>query len=199
MHGKQILATLSGLAALSFVMSAYADNMSLPNGWYLEGYLGSSSVSGKSYPGSASTSGVGGGGDFGYKFMPFLAVEAGYTRYATTTIKNNADTNVATDKHYSYDIAARGILPIYCTGAEIFGKLGVGRVVSNVNVTDEAGANALGIGSSNHSTTNVYVGAGAQYYLIPELALVVQWARAQGNSQTGNLDLFSGGVSFIFG
>jgi hypothetical protein len=43
------------------------------------------------------------------------------------------------------------------------------------------------------------LGAGAQYYFMQEFAVVAQWARARGNSDTnGTMDLYSIGISFIF-
>jgi hypothetical protein len=198
MQGKSILSIASGAALFIFAASAMAA-MSMPYGWYIEANGGSSHLTGKSYPGSASSSGFGGNGNLGYKFLPYIAAEMGYTRYANTSIKNGAGTRVATDKHYSYDIAAKGILPVATTGIDLFAKLGLERINSKVSVNNTAGALALGISSSSHSTTSVYVGAGGQYNLLPELALVVQWQRAQGNSSTGNEDLFSGGIAFIFG
>ena len=173
--------------------------MSAPYGWYLEGNIGSTYLSNKSYPGNASTSGVGGNANLGYKFMPYFALELGYSRYANTSITNpTTDTKAGWDKHYSYDIAGRGIFPIMESGLELFAKLGVERNASSVSLSNTAAANAIGLASNQHSYTGLYIGGGAQYYFQPELAANVQWQRAQGNSSTGNLDLLSVGVSFLF-
>lgn len=196
MHGKKRLAVIAGLSALTITTSVWAVT-SVPNGFYLEANAGSTHLSNKSYPGSSSSSGIGGNGNIGYKFMPYFAVELGYSQYANTTVKNSAGTTAGTDKHYSYDIAAKGILPAYDTGLEGFAKLGMQHLNSHLNIDNGAAAAQLGLGSSSHNTVNLYYGAGAQYYFMPELAAVIQWQRAQGNSSTGTLDLFTGGLSFI--
>lgn len=196
MQGKKLLTLLGGLAALSVATPALAI-MSAPYGWYLEGNVGSTHTSDTNYPGSISTSGVGANANLGYKFMPYVAAEMGYTQYANSSIKNNVGTKAATVKNYSYDLALRGILPIAASGFELFAKVGAERVNGKVSVNNQTAATNLGVSSSNHSATGLYIGAGAQYYVMPELAFNVQWARANGNNKTGTMDLFSGGLSFI--
>lgn len=199
MQGKKLLAKLSGIILLCLASAASAGPMSLAYGWYLEANGGSSHSSNTSYPGSTSSSGIGGNANLGYKFMPFFATEIGYTQYANTSIKNGAGTKAATVKNYSYDICGKGILPVASSPFELFAKLGVARVSAKTSVNNTPVAIGLGVSSSNHNTTGLYYGIGADYSLIPAIQLVVQWQRAQGNNQTGNLDLFSGGFTFIFG
>lgn len=198
MQGKNLLAKLCGAVLLCLASTSFAA-MSFPYGWYIEGNIGSSHSSNTNYPGSTSSSGIGGNGNFGYKFMPFFATEIGYTQYANTSIKNGAGTKAATVKNYSYDLAGKGILPIANSPFELFAKLGVARVNAKTSINSSAAAAGLGLTSSNHSTTGLYYGIGADYSLIQAVQIVVQWQRAQGNSTTGNLDLFSGGLTFIFG
>lgn len=198
MFGKRILlSAISGITAFTLSASAFAVS-SAPYGWYLEANGGSTSITNKSYPGSSSESGIGGSAALGYKFMPYVAGEMGYTRYANTSITAANQTKAAYDRHYSYDVAVRGILPAYDTGFEAFAKLGVGRASSSVSIQNVTAANSLGMSASSHSATGLYIAAGAQYYFTPELAVVGQWARQQGSSSTGNLDLTSIGLSFIF-
>ena len=199
MQGKKHLIIASGLAALAFTSSAIAF-MSVPAGWYLEGNAGSTHVSNQSNfnGGRTSNSGIGLNLDVGYKFMPYVGTEIGYTQYANTFIKNNNGTKAATVKNYSYDLALRGILPIGSSGFELFAKLGVGRMNTKISIDNQAAASGLGIGSGNHNATGLYMGIGGQYYFMPELAANVQWARMNGNNSTGNFDLVSVGFSFIF-
>jgi hypothetical protein len=197
MQGKKLLFTaMASLIVLSAAAPTYAI-MSIPNGWYIEGNAGSSHLSGKSYPGSATKSGFAGNANVGYKLMPYFGLEAGYSLYASTNIKNSAGVKAATDKHYSFDLAGKGIFPVSDTGFEIFAKLGAMRASSTVSVNNDAAAAALGIGRNSHSAIGLYAGLGLQYYVMPELALVAQWQRAQGDSSTGTFDLYSGGISFI--
>lgn len=197
MRGKRLsLATVSGFAAIFIATPALAE-MSAPNGWYLEANAGSAHLSNTNYPGSSSSSGIGGNANLGYKFMPYAAAEIGYSRYPNTNIKDSNDVKAASVLHYSYDAAVRGILPFSDSGAEGFAKIGAQRIVSSVDIKDQNVANELGLGSSSHSSTGLYVGLGGQMYFTPELAVVAQWQRAQGNSSTGTEDLFSIGLSFL--
>jgi len=198
MQGRKLLAKVSGVALLCLASSSFAV-MSIPYGWYIEGNAGSSHASNTNWPGSTSSSGIGGNGNLGYKFMPFFGLEAGYTQYANTSIKNGAGAKAATVKNYSYDLAGKGILPIGSSPFELFAKVGAARVNAKTSVNSATAASALGISSSNHSATGLYYGIGADYSILDALQLVAQWQRAQGNSSTGNYDLFSGGLTFIFG
>ena len=195
MRGMKLWATIGLAMAVS--QAAFAV-MSVPDGWYLEGNAGSSSLSKKHYPGSASSSGIGGNANLGYKLMQYLGIEIGYSQYSNTRIQAPNGTRAATDKHYSYDLALKGILPIVDSGFEAFAKIGPERISSSVSINNQTAANSIGIARSSHSTSGLYIGAGGQYYVMPELAIVVQWQRAQGNSSTGTENLFSGGLSFIF-
>ena len=184
-----MVATSPAFAALS----AY-------KGWYLEGSVGSSNVVNKHYPGNASRSGVGGGGTVGYKFMRFFATELGYTMYANSNITDPSTTiTAAFDRHYAWDIAFKGIFPVYCTGFELFGKLGVSQLRSSLGINNQAAANNLLLGPSSHTANGPYVGAGVQYYFSPAMAVNLQYARAQGDSYTGNASLISFGLSLLFG
>lgn len=199
MHGKRLLAaTISGLAALICATPASAI-MSVPYGWYIEGNLGSARVSDTNYGrGSSSTmSGLGGNANLGYKFMPYFGLEIGYSQYPTTNIRDQFDNKAGTDKIYSYDIAGRGTLPIIDSGFELFAKLGVQRINAHISTSNQTAANNIGLSNGHHSATGLYLGGGGQYYVMPELAVVVQWQSAQGNSSTGTANLFTGGISFI--
>lgn len=195
---RLLLAALAGLTTLSVTAPVYAIAMSAPNGWYLEGNAGSAHLSNTNYSGSTSSSGIGGNANLGYKFMPYVGVEVGYSQYPNSEVKDSVGTKAAIIKHYSYDIAARAILPVSDSGFEGFAKLGVGRMQSSTNIEDETAANNIGFESGSHSSTGVYMGVGASVYFTPELAGVVQWQRAQGSSSSGTEDLYSIGISFLF-
>src|SRR5580658_6737866 len=160
MQGKRLLFAVAGLAAISMVTPALAQMMSAPSGWYLELNGGSSHLSNTSYPGSSSSSGLGGNGNVGYKFMPYAAAEIGYTQYANTSIKDGVGTKAANVKRYSYDLAARGILPISDSGAEAFGKLGVQHINSHLSIVNEDAAESIGLAGSTHTSTGLYIGLG---------------------------------------
>ena len=121
MQGKRILLALTMFALAAPVL---ASQMSVPYGWYIEGNAGSSRLSDFSLPGKISSSGIGGNVNLGYKFMPYVGAEIGYSRYSGIGIKNSVGTKAAEGKIYSYDIAVRGILPVSDSGFEAFAKVG---------------------------------------------------------------------------
>lgn len=174
----------------------------LPMGWYIEGNVGHAKTDNVSYADNTSLSSKGTGWNLnaGYKFNPYFAAEIGYTNYADATAKYSG-TEVAKDVHYSYDVTSKALLPIHDTGIELFAKLGVARLHSDVTVSNESFVNANGINvkSGVHSVTGYYVGIGADYTAWSNVAINTQWQRAKGNSRTGNLDLYSLGLSYLFG
>jgi hypothetical protein len=166
----------------------------LPSGWFISGNAGITDISNTHYGSgnSLSTSAFGFNFNAGYKFMPFLAGEAGYTKYGETKIKNS-DTGVnATAKNTAIDLAGKAILPLGDLGAELFTKLGVAWVSSHLS------GNGTAIASGTHNTTNYYLAVGAGYSYSANSQVVAQWARAQGNDTTGTSDLFSAGLTYTF-
>lgn len=187
------VAVISGLAAVMFTTSALAMQMSAPDGWYLEGNLGSAHLSNVDYEGGASNNGFAWNLNLGYKFMPYAAIEGGYTSYTQSTIVFDGFT-LARISRYSYDIAGKGILPIQDSGFELFAKLGAAHMRASATSTDSDPADRF---SASANATNFYAGLGAQFNFMPELGVVVQWQRAQGNHDTGTEDFFSVGLAFI--
>ncbi len=196
---RRLLAAIAGFTSLFISLPIFAV-MSVPYGWYVEADAGETKLSNTNYPGNVSTSGIGGSGEIGYKFMPYFGTEIGYTRYANTTIKEpNTNNTAAKVTNSSYDLAIKAILPVMTSGVEAFAKAGVSRALASVSVKNTEAASDIGMATSSadHSATGVYLGLGAQWYFMPELALVGQWARATGNNTTGTMDLYSLGLSFI--
>ena len=199
MQGKKLLKKILGSCSLLLLTAPAFADMSLPYGWYLEANAGSTTITGNPYPGRVSASGVGYNGNLGYKFMPYIATEFGYTGYANSTVTNAAGAKAGLGKTYVFDLAAKGILPFYNSGFEAFAKVGAQRIATNMSLRNAAAAAGLGLSASSHSATGLYLGAGVEYYFMPEAAVVAQWARAQGSSATGNASLLTAGIQFIFG
>lgn len=191
----------AGLAATCTITSAMAITP-LPTGWYVELNGGRSKVTNISYASGSSISNTGIGWNLngGYKFIPFCAAELGYTKYADSSSKING-VKIATATYYSYDVALKPILPVGDIGAEVFAKLGLAYLNTSVKAANAsyAAANGISVTTGSHNTTRYYFGLGAEYYFIPSLALNAQWQRAQGNNKTGNLNLYSLGLSYLFG
>lgn len=192
-----IMVKIAGLILLTISTSSYAI-MSVPYGWYLEGNVGITKIFNESFPKGAgsSNSNVGANANIGYKFMPFFGTEIGYTQYANTNIKNQAGVNAATVRHYAWDLALRGILPLSDNGVEFLGKVGIARAYSRIGIDNSEAAASIGLSGSTSGSTGFYLAAGAQYYFTPEFAIVALWARSQGNGSTGTLDLYSLGISY---
>src|SRR5207253_11284852 len=119
---KLLLAAIGGITVFAIATPALALEMSAPDGWYLEGNVGSANLSNTSYS-STNKYGLAYNLNLGYKFMPYAALEAGYTGYRESKITFD-DVNIATVKRYSYDIAAKGIVPISDSVFEAFAKIG---------------------------------------------------------------------------
>jgi opacity protein-like surface antigen len=195
------IATLTAitLTASGMVGSAMAA-MPLPMGWYIEGDAGGSKSSNKNY-GSGTSRGTNTGfawnADAGYKFMPYLGVEIGYTKYAQTKVKGTGGVQVAKDSDSSYQAAAKGILPVSTSGVEFFAKVGITRINSHVTLTNPSDPVAANVATGSKNSTGLYLGVGADYAFMPNLTGILQWARAKGNNSTGNLDLYSVGIAYM--
>jgi len=184
----------TSLLLFSMTTNAWAE-IALPTGWYFEFNLGRSSVIGAKYVSGGSTSGSGLGWnlDAGYRFMPYLAAELGFTKYTDATGMLGG-VKVASGSQYSYDIIAKGILPINSSGFEIFAKIGAARIHSTISQTG-----VVTVNSGTRTRTGLIVGIGADYAIYPALTTNVQWTRAKGNDATGKMDLLSIGLSYNFG
>jgi hypothetical protein len=196
--GIKRLALASGLTVYLAATAAFAA-MPLPFGWYIEGNLGESYATSKSYPtpSTLKKNGFGGNINGGYKFNPFFAGEIGVTDYAETRINNAAGELAAKDQHYSYDITSKIMLPVGTSGVELFGKIGAARSNSDVTVYQAASLNNLVFNNGSHYSTNFYFGAGVDYAILTHLVANLQWAQAQGSNMVGNSNLYSAGLSWI--
>jgi hypothetical protein len=195
---KRLFALVS-IALFTHVNSANAA-MTVPFGWYVGTNQGVSRAYNKYYPGgSIQRTGYGFSIDGGYRINLFLAGEIGYSHFAATNINNSAGNQAASDSHYSFDLAGKLILPIGNTGAELYGKLGVARVKSNLGVNAaNAAVNHLAFTAGSSCATGVYAAAGAEYSITSHFLANLQWARSQGNRYTGNMNLSSLGLAYIF-
>lgn len=201
MKGKQtLLKALVGFLAVGMTTSAMAV-MSVPYGWYAEGNSGQSRISqGYPQPSSSGSTGFGWGVNFGYKFSPYAAGEVGYTHYSTVKIRNVFGNYVANNSHYSYDVAAKGMMPVGTTGLEVFVKVGVSRIQNHLDIVNypATAAGGLVFNTGTHISTGVFGGIGAEYSVTTNLLINLQGMRAKGTSKTGDGNLISGGVAYIF-
>lgn len=198
---KCVVSALIGLSALTAAFSAIAA-MPVPTGWYVDGNVGSSRLSNANFGSgtSSSTSGLGYNINGGFKFMPYFAAEVGATKYANTSIKASG-VGVAKDTNYSYDLTGKAILPIVDSGVDLFAKLGIMRLNSHITTSNAAyiSQNSIDVNLGTHMVTGAYIGVGGDYNISQNLAALVQWQRAKGNSTTGYADLYSIGIGYNFG
>jgi hypothetical protein len=196
---KQLCVLACSTAALLIMKTANAA-MPLPSGWYLEGNVGRSQQSDKSFPGNVKNTGFGWNVDAGYKFTEYVSGEVGFTHYAQTRIRAPNGSTVATDQVFSYDLAGKLTLPVATTGLNIFGKAGISRINSYTEIQDPAAVNAnkYYFNTGLHTHTCPYFGAGAEFGILNNLLVNTQWMRAKGTNQTGDVDLYSVGLAYIF-
>lgn len=192
---KRILLLLITLLSLSQYAIA-----SVPVGWYVEGDIGGSRVSSANLGTGTSNknSGVAFGLNAGYKFMPFFSAEIGGIKYANVNINAPSGTQAATDKVYSVDLAGKGIWPV-SAAFDLFAKLGVAYIHSDITIKNATAATGLGIPKGTNSNTNAFFGIGAEYFYTPNFPIVLQWTRARGNNTVGVWDFYSIGLGYVFG
>jgi opacity protein-like surface antigen len=87
-------------------------------------------------------------------------------------------------------------MPAGATGFEGFVKVGGAWLQTDLTVNSSVPLQGLSFNSGTHNTTGLFVGAGVDYTITPHILMNVQWQQARGNSSTGNLNLFSGGLSY---
>jgi hypothetical protein len=200
MNQRLLSLAISSLIIFLFSTAVWA-GCSLPSGLYLEYNWGASRTMAKSYPGVSTivNSGIGWNGTAGYKFMPYVAVEGGYTRYGDARLENSAGTTAARDHHYGVDVALKGIFPVMATGIELFAKAGVDRLVSSIGSVNAAASavDGLTFDTNGHSAMGLYLAGGADYAITKSFLVNAQFSRANGNSSTGNMNLVSLGIAIL--
>ncbi len=142
---------LTAISISMFAAPAFAVS-SLPSAWYLEGNVGltfqPTTLENTPAYRFGCLRNVGYNVDLGYKINQYVAIELGYTNYATNNVyayltdpvdfdllNGEGFYNIGYMQNYAYDLVGKFILPVYSTGLEVFGKLGVTRVMSNFSST----------------------------------------------------------------
>lgn len=193
-----LLTSIFSITASSLVFAV----PSMPKGVYIDGDYGFTGMSGKSYPGSSSTSSSGKGwsGTLGYKFNPYAGIESSYTRYADTRIKNSQTITAARDMRYAADVAGKFTVPFANSGLEPFVKLGLVWLHSKIGKVDPnaSAVNNLTFDTGTKTNVGLYWGVGAQYYFSENISAHIQYNKAQGSSSTGSVYLASIGLSVLF-
>ncbi len=197
MKVKKILGLAISVMAVSGASATFAAE-AVPYGWYGEVNVGQSRTTGVTYfPGSSVTeNGFGFNLDLGYKFIPYFGAEIGYTSYADASAKLGG-VKIAKNTFYSADIAGKGIVPFSDSGFEVFAKLGLAYM--HAHLTAPNTVPGVTVSTGKNSSTGLYFALGGDYAFTPNLAANLQWARARGSSNIGNLNLYSVGLNYTFG
>lgn len=198
---KKTILLLSSIFSVAAATQSFAA-ISLPCGWYADGDIGVTRMYGMNYPTVPSTasSGTAWSGDGGYKFNQYLGAEVIYTRYADTRLRNSAGTTLARDIRYSVAAAAKAMYPIMNSGVEIYGKLGLDWIHAKLGHIDATGVALaqIQLNSGTRTARGLYWGGGVQYYFNENVNAHIQYAQAQGNSNTGSVGVTSIGLSILF-
>ena len=174
---------ISLLIAICTLTSAFAIAYGvtpIPFGWYIDGNVGISKISNTDDRSGTSinNSGTGFNVDVGYKFMPYLGAEIGYSDYSDAKIKISTGTEAGKVQNSAYDIAIKGILPVIDTAFEFFAKVGAAQVKSEVTIDHKAAALLANLKKGTHTATSFFIGVGADYSFIPNVPINIQWQRA---------------------
>jgi OOP family OmpA-OmpF porin len=133
----------------------------------------------------------------GYNINRYFAIEAGYSYFFN---KVSTDTNTALGidkiKTQAVDTYFKGNLPVV-DNFDLYAKLGAGWLFTQHNPC----ANNWTGGNSNN--INVAFGAGADYYITPNVIANIEWTRIAGNAKVGtnyipNTDAFMLGLRYKF-
>jgi predicted porin len=193
---KKIVLAISTIISASLAVDAFAVSSS-PRGIYFDGDAGVTRAYGKTYPANTTndTSGKGWSAMAGYKFTPWVAVESGYTRYASTRIKSNGIT-AGKDNHYAVDVTSKLILPFSNSGFEAFAKLGLGWIHSQIGSIHQP-TPPVAFNTGTKTSVGLYWGGGVQYYFNNNMSAHLQYAQIQGNNNTGTLGVATAGLSIL--
>lgn len=202
---------LASLALLALSTTAFADgfyalgevthsNLSLDHA-HFDGALTANGATGLSSSDSGSTNKWRLQG--GYRFNPYVAVEAGYIDFGKTKYSASYSGGSAQGSLKAGGVDVVGLLSLPVNDSfSVFGKAGV--VAAKVESSLTAGAPAsLASGSDSEHVTRPLLGVGALYKLTDNIDLRADYDHVSGlgkTDKTGKMDanLFSLGVAYNF-
>jgi len=114
----------------------------------------------------------------GYDINRYFALEAGYTYFFNKTEIDNAGTTQAKMKSQAVDVFGKIKAPVV-DNFDLYAKLGANYLMTKVSDV-AAGTN---IEAVNEKSINVAFGAGADYYITPNVIANVEWLRFNGNAK----------------
>ena len=160
---------------LCFSFSAFADP-SKEKGFYAGGFAGITSYddddlfNGNSLDDTDKSF----GGQFGYKFFKFLAVEARYTDLGSYRV-TEPQVDTATFDVDALSAHVVGLLPLGDGGWELSGQVGVADVSADCSRCDDETAGTIGVGVRYTTNTNVTLFLQSDYYFWEETQKREDW------------------------
>ncbi len=133
----------------------------------------------------------------GYDINRYFAVETGYSRFFNVAKLALANVARVEYKTQAIDAYFKGKLPVV-EGFDLYAKLGAGYLMSKQS--------AVAADSTNQKNNNVNVafGAGADYYVTPNVIANIEWTRIEGyekssdNKYIPHVDAFVIGLRYKF-
>lgn len=139
----------------------------------------------------------------GFDFNRYFGVEAGYTyffnrpKFTLNTLFNRVKST------QDIDFMFKGKLPV-AENFDLFAKLGVNYLMSSFDNSNDLVNNTM---NTSRNSFNVAFGAGADYYITPNVIANVEWLRFNGDSKCDpnntstyqpNADIFVIGLRYKF-
>ncbi len=156
-----------------------------------------------------SNNGLAGRIAIGYQFNQNFAVEAGYLQSGQKKVNidglNPLQTSVKLQQN-AIDFVGKGIIPL-SNNINVYGKLGVAYVTSNIEGTIKAG----GIPTINVDLNDLAhvakhkwapeAAVGVSYDITPNVSVDTSWTHIQplGSNKPGNIDFVAVGLGYNFG
>jgi hypothetical protein len=122
--------------------------------------------------------------NLGYNFIPYFGIEADVTEWGKQDLSSFAN-NITPEAGlwsgkldtYSYGLNAVGYLPLLESHFNVFAKLGIAMVHSNIEVNDPTGALFFNPGSyqANATELGLVYGVGALYQFTNYIAGELEW------------------------
>ncbi len=131
----------------------------------------------------------GGNIDLGYKFVPVIATEAGFTWHTSERF----DYDIKGDNNFAIDLALKIMLPFDSTGLSLFAKAGPAmvhhRLKDGTQPVEHVG---------DHTRPALYLGGGVGYAISKNLGIDIQASATTKNGKTiPAMYLVSAGITYI--
>ncbi|HSW70326.1 MAG TPA: outer membrane beta-barrel protein [Gammaproteobacteria bacterium] len=138
-------------------------------------------------------SGVGSSLLAGYNMNEYAAIEGGFIYYSSMSYKTNTFSNNVKTRAGSFDILGKGMLPIWDSGFDIFGKLGGAYFFTKTS----GKVQSVSIGTSTSSVFRPMAAIGVSYDMTQNWVADLSYTRLfYSNSQIKYPDFLALGISY---